>query len=172
MTSVDLGILLARTAVGATIAAHGANKVLGGGRISGTAAWFASLGMRRPLLQARLAAGTEITGGIAFALGLATPVAAAAIVGLMLVAAVTVHARVGFFIFRPGGGWEYCFLLAAVAQSVAITGPGTVSLDNSLHEALRVPLGGPMSGAVAAAGAAVATAQLALFWRPTRTSRS
>lgn len=40
----------------------------------------------------------------------------------MLVAAWTVHRKKGFLI--TSGGWEYTFVLAAAATSIAIMGPG------------------------------------------------
>src|SRR5215208_1738361 len=56
---MSYGILLLRLVLGATLAAHGAQKlfgVLGGGGPRGTVGFFARLGFRAPLLMA-LAAG-------------------------------------------------------------------------------------------------------------------
>src|SRR5580700_159519 len=90
-TTVAAGLLVVRLAVGLTIAAHGYAKIFRGGRLMGTARWFESIGMRPGRLHAPLAALTEIGGGVLFACGLFTPLAAAAILALMLVAAWTVH---------------------------------------------------------------------------------
>ena len=53
-------------------------------------------------------------------------------VGLMVVAIVTVHWKVGFFIFLPYGGWEYCATIAAIAAAIGIIGPGRISVDHAL----------------------------------------
>ena len=68
--------------------------------------------MRWPQWQARLAATTEIGAGLLMALGLLTPLAAAGMIGVMMVAIVVDHWKVGFFIFKPNQGWEYCASIA------------------------------------------------------------
>jgi len=105
---------------------HGLNKVRGPRGIAGTAGWFGSIGMRSPMLNARLAATTEIAAGVALAAGLATPIAAAAIVGMMTVAIITVHWKVGYFVFLPNQGWEYCAAIAVSAAAVALVGAGSI----------------------------------------------
>jgi putative oxidoreductase len=45
----------------------------------------------------------------------------------MLVAAVTVHIKKGFF--AQNGGYEYPFVLGIAAVAVAFTGPGSLSFD-------------------------------------------
>ncbi len=125
---MSLGLLLIRVVLGLTLAAHGYNKFFGGGRIPGTARWFDSMGMRpNGRVHALLAASSEMGGGLLFAAGLVTPLAAAAIVGLMVVAAWTVHRANGFFIVK--NGWEYNLILATAAVAVAVIGPGRYSLD-------------------------------------------
>ena len=128
---VNLGLLLIRVTLGVTLAAHGYNKFFAGGRIPGTAGWFDSMGMKpNGKVHAILAASTEVGAGILFALGLLTPLAAAGFVGLMVVAAWTVHRSSGFFIVK--GGWEYNLVLAVVPVGVALIGPGEHSLDWAL----------------------------------------
>lgn len=125
----DAAVLLLRVVVGLTVAAHGWNKFFGGGGIAGTAGWFDSMGMKpNGKVHAVLAASTEMGGGLMFALGLVTPLASAGIVGLMVVAAWTVHRKAGFFIVK--NGWEYNLVLATVAVGVATMGPGRWSLDD------------------------------------------
>ena len=43
---VSFCLLLLRITLGVMIAAHGMNKIFGGGKIAGTAAWFDSIGMK------------------------------------------------------------------------------------------------------------------------------
>lgn len=160
--TTDIALLIIRVSFGVSLAYHGWNKIFGGGGLAGTSRWFESLGMRAPALQARLAAGTEIAAGLAFAAGLLTPIAAAATVGLMLVAIATVHGRVGYFIFLPDGGWEYCAAIAAAAIAVGTAGAGEISLDHALG--IHWGWWGLLIAAVG--GATGAAAQLAAFWRP------
>jgi len=129
--NASTGLLLIRVVIGLTLAAHGYNKFFGGGRIPGTARWFDSMGMKpNGRVHAILAASTELGSGLLFAAGLLTPLAAAGFVGLMVVAAYTVHRANGFFIVKSG--WEYNLVLAAVPVGVAVTGPGRYSLDHTL----------------------------------------
>ena len=69
----------------------------------------------------------ETGGGIMLALGLATPLAAAIVVGVMTVAIVSVHLKHGFFTMQ--GGYEFPMVLGLSAVSVAFTGPGRLSAD-------------------------------------------
>jgi putative oxidoreductase len=130
MTDLALGLLILRLALGGMLITHGLNKVIGPGGLTGTARWFEGLGLRPGWLHARLAAGNELFAGLLMASGLAFPLAAAAFIGLMAVAAVTDHRGKGFFVFK--GGWEYVALIAVFAAGLACTGPGRYSADAAL----------------------------------------
>ena len=69
----------------------------------------------------------ETGAGLLLALGLATPVAAAVALSVMVVASVSAHAPKGFFVHN--GGYEYTLILGIAALSLAFTGPGPLSLD-------------------------------------------
>ncbi len=130
---MDLGLLIVRLVIGITLAAHGSQKLLGwfgGGGIAGTGPFFEQLGFRPGRLHAALAGIAETAGGLLLAAGLLTPLAAAAVIGVMGVAAGCVHWGKGFFL--QSGGFEYTLVLAAGALAVAFTGPGAISLDRSL----------------------------------------
>ncbi|MCW2498436.1 MAG: putative rane protein [Frankiales bacterium] len=160
----DLGLLLFRVVVGVVLLAHGWNHVFGGGKIAGTARWFESLGMRPGLLHAWTASVTELGAGTLLVLGLLTPFAGGAVIGVLLVAWVTNHAGNGFFIFRPGEGYEYVLVLVACGVLLACTGGGAVSLDHALNV-----FDGPgwRSASLAlAAGFGGAALTLGAFWRP------
>ncbi len=131
MSQVDIAALILRVGLGLTIALHGANKVRSAAALEGTAGWFASIGMRRPKLQARLAAGTEIGTGLLLTVGLFVPTATGALAATMLVAIAVAHRKNGFFIFNEGQGWEYCAILAAAAIALGSVGGGRISLDNA-----------------------------------------
>ena len=160
---MNLAMLMLRVGIGLTFAAHGYGKIFQGGRIPGTAGWFDSMGMKPGKLHAWMAALTEIGAGLLLALGLFTPLAAAGMVGVMVVAAWTVHRKNGFMIVREG--WEYTFVLAVVAISVATLGPMEWSIDNALG--IDDDWDGYVGLAIAAGGGVLAgVTQLALFYRP------
>ena len=163
MTSVDLGSLILRLAVGGTIMAHGWNHAFRGGRLPGTARWFESIGIRPGRVHALFATLTELGAGALLILGLLTPLAAAGVVGTMLVALVANHLKNGFFIFRPGEGYEYVLMIALVASALGALGAGGWSLDRAIG--FHVVGWGGLAVA-AGAGAAGAAALLVTSWRP------
>lgn len=155
MNSRDLGLFIARAAVGGTVAAHGFQKLFGwfgGGGPEKTAAGFSKMGFE-PAREAALAAGiAEGFGGSLLAIGAATPIAAAAVAGNMAVA-VSVHRPNGFF--ASDGGLEFPGVLGALAASFAFTGPGNISFDRILkHRYSKTWMG---IAALAAASTAAAT---------------
>jgi len=126
---MSYGLLLLRVVVGGTMFSHGAQKLFGwfgGHGLRGTAGFFESMGWRMPLAMAFLA-GLAETSGVAFALGLLTPLAALGIAVVMLNAIFVVHWRNGFF--NSNGGVEFPLTLATVAVAVAAIGPGRFSID-------------------------------------------
>ena len=127
---MDIGLLLLRLAVGLILAAHGTQKLFGwfgGPGLSATGQFFTVLGFPPGRRHALMAALGEALSGVLLALGLATPAAAAIVISVMLVAVVTVHLSKGFF--AQNGGYEYPFLLATAALTLAFTGPGSLSID-------------------------------------------
>jgi len=160
--SQNLALLVLRVSLGLMMAAHGYGKVFRGGKLAGTAAWFDSIGMRPGKLHAPLAAGSEIGSGLLLALGLFHGPAAAAMIGVMVVAGWTVHRNNGFFILNEG--WEYVFIIAVAAAALAILGPGDWSIDSATG--LADDLDGWTGLWMAVAGVIVAILQLAVFFRP------
>lgn len=125
-----LGLLLARLAFGLAFASHGTQKLFGwfgGHGAKGTAGFFESLGFPVPLVMAVAAGLGEIVGGFLLALGWLGPVGPAIIIGVMVVAGVSVHLRNGFY--AQSGGYEMAFLYSAAALAFAFAGPGSLSLD-------------------------------------------
>jgi putative oxidoreductase len=134
---MDFGILILRVVVGLTLAAHGAQKLFGwfgGPGLETTGQGMAALGFHPGRRHALMAGLTESGAGLLLAVGLVTPVAAAAVLAVMLVAAVSVHVKQGFFI--TSGGYEYNLLLGMAGLTIAFTGPGAWSLDALLGYAL------------------------------------
>lgn len=128
-----VGVLVLRVLVGVPFSMHGFQKLFGwfgGGGLEGTGGWFRSLGFGDGKTAAIMAGTSEITGGLGLALGLLTPFAAAAMIGTMTTAALVNNAENGFWSAKKG--WELNGYLIVVAATVAIAGPGTVSLDHAL----------------------------------------
>jgi putative oxidoreductase len=161
----NLALLVLRCTVGVVMLAHGINHIFRGGKIAGTGRWFESLGMKPGTLHAWLASLTEVGAGLSLILGLLTPLGAAGVVGTMSVAWITNHRKNGFFIFRPGEGYEYVMTLTFCGIAIGALGAGEWSLDNALD--LFEPFPGAQGLAIAAlAGGGGAAALLAGFWRP------
>jgi putative oxidoreductase len=139
ISSRDLGVLLVRLGVGATLAAHGGQKVFGwfdGPGLDATAAGFDAMGFRPGRTNALAAGVSEIGSGALLAAGLATPAAGAAAAGTMIVAS-AVHGPNGFFAQK--GGYEYSAILGLTAVGVALAGPGRLSLDHATGELFNRP---------------------------------
>lgn len=138
-TSAVVARTVIRVAIGSVLFAHGAQKLFGmfgGGGPDGTGKFFESVGIK-PGRDAAVAAGIgEAGGGVALALGLATPVGAAAAAATMAVAG-SQHVDNGFF--NSDGGYEHPMTLGLVAASFLIGGPGPVSLDNALGNIFNRP---------------------------------
>jgi len=157
----DLGLLVARLALGASYASHGAQKAFGsfdGPGPQGAAAFMESLGFKPGAKYAEAASYGEITAGTLIALGLGGPIGPAMLICGMLVAQTTVHAKNGFYAAK--GGIEVGVLYAAGALALASSGYGKLSLDHLLG--LDRKLGNPPFKALAlAAGVAAGDAALA-----------
>jgi putative oxidoreductase len=129
---MDLALLILRLVVGLLFAGHGAQKlfgVFGGGGLDSTAGTFDSIGLRPGWLHARAAGTAEFAGGLLIALGLFTPFAAAALIGVMIAAILTVHAKNG--IWNTNQGYEFNLVMIAAVLALAGAGAGAWSLDNA-----------------------------------------
>ncbi len=145
----SIGLLLLRLSVGGTLMAHGYPKLFGGPgkevperalkvlgpnwksftENSGPQAFAAGLekmGVPYPLAGAYLSGGTELFGGLALVLGFKTRLVALPIIANMATAIWKVHWKNGFF---GQGGFELPGSLAAGAATLALTGPGAISID-------------------------------------------
>jgi putative oxidoreductase len=157
---MDIGLLLLRLTVGLTLAAHGAQKLFGwfgGPGLDVTGQFFEPLGFYPGRRHALMAGLVETTGGVLLALGFLTPVPAAFVFSVMLVATVSVHIKKGFFI--ASGGYEYNLVLGLAGLTFAFTGPGALSLDGLLGLALNGGFWGAAAFAVGLLGGAFQLAQ-------------
>lgn len=139
MTATGLGLLIIRAVAGGVFAAHGAQKAFGWWSGPGFAGWrgaMVRMGIRPAAFWAVVSMAAELVGGALLALGLLTPLAAAALVGQVVVIIVQVHLPKGFW--NSKGGVEYALTLGAIALSLVIMGGGRISLDGALGLAYPV----------------------------------
>src|SRR5215208_4175437 len=149
VAGVSAGLLVGRLVLGLAMAAHGSQKLFGwfgGYGLAGTGGFFEQLGFRPGRAYAAAAAGAEV------ARGLLGPIGPALILSVMVVAAVTVHWKGGFF--AQSNGVEVPALYAAGAVALALAGPGLFSLDAALGlEWLSTPRIAAAALAIGVAGA-------------------
>jgi putative oxidoreductase len=130
--------LIVRLALAVVFLAHGGQKVFGwfgGPGLAGTIAMFRGMGV--PPAAAVTAALIEFLGGWALLLGFLARPAALGIIVIMAVAIAKVHAKHGFFLQGKGGpGFEFNFVLIAMALSILVGGAGILSLDHRIWLAM------------------------------------
>jgi len=85
---------------------------------------------------------------------------------VMLVAWITNHLKNGFFIFRPGEGWEYVMVLTVSGLLLAAVGPGGWSIDNAVGHDLTTLWGWKGLVIAVVAGAGGTALLLLTSWRP------
>ena len=159
-----MGQLLIRVTIGVLLVGHGAQHALGwfgGYGADGTGGWLEGFGFPQGRRLAVLLGASEIGAGVLLGAGFVVPLAAAAIVGVALAAALTDHSGKGPWIWK--GGWEYVLVLGVVAVATVFAGPGAVSVDHLVGWSLA---GTGWGIAAAAAGLASGGAALALRHAP------
>lgn len=102
---------------------------------SGTAEWFAGMGMPFPTLNAYLAGITEFLGVILLTLGLGTRIIAIPMIITMLVAIFTVHIDHGFS--AASNGFEIPFYFIIFLFTLIVYGPGRISVDHLISKRRR-----------------------------------
>lgn len=166
MGAFDWALFALRAGAGLILVAHGLNAVKT--RDFATKR-FATNGFKYPNLQWYASVSTQIGAGILLIIGLLTSVAAAGLIAVMFEAFWTVHRTRGFFIFKPGVGWEFVALLGLVGFVIATLGPGEGSIDHALG--IAVDLDGAFGFSIGVWGLALAVAHLIAFYRPSTASK-
>ena len=150
----DVGLLLLRFAVGATMIQAGLSKALDFGAV---VAFMESSGWRMPTFAAALVTATETAGGILLLFGLLTPLAAAGVLAAMIDAWL-VNVSGAAFWSEP---FNVPFLTAFAATALLFTGAGAYSLDAKLFGRHRWP--GVISVGLLVIGIAAAVATWVLL---------
>jgi putative oxidoreductase len=155
--TLDLGLLILRVSVGAIVLVHGLQKLTGwfdGPGLSGFQEIVAGAGYDQARLLSILGAVGEVAGGALLILGLATPLAGAAVVAVMINAwLVRQVAEPGLQFFAPSGV-EYETLLVLAAAAIILTGPGRIAVDGGRGWARRPFIGSFLALAIGVGGAA------------------
>jgi putative oxidoreductase len=155
---MKLGLTALRWVIGLLFFGHGTQKLFGwfgGHGPEATAQFFETLGLRPGRRHATAAGAAEAGGGVLVALGLFTPAAAAALIGVMSTAIRKVHMKNGPWV--TNGGYEYNLVLIAALVALADVGPGEASLDHALGLEIKGPLVALLALAGGVAGSAVLT---------------
>jgi putative oxidoreductase len=130
---MDFGLFVLRLVVGGLFIGHGTQKLFGwfgGYGVEGTGGFMESLGYRPGKHFAVLGGVAEAGGGLLLFLGLFTPLAVAAIVGVMINAIFSVHVENGPW--AQNNGYEYPLVAAVAAAAIALGDGGAAALDHAL----------------------------------------
>src|SRR5436190_19282313 len=121
---MNFGLFILRVVVGGLFIGHGTQKLFGwfgGHGPEGVGRFLDSLGYQPGRRMAVLTGLAEAGGGALFAIGLLTPLGAAAIIGVMVNAIVAVHMKNG--VWNDNGGVELPTVYSTAATAVAFVGP-------------------------------------------------
>ncbi|HIN64697.1 MAG TPA: DoxX family protein [Candidatus Obscuribacterales bacterium] len=124
----SVGLLLLRLVAGAGMFMHGYPK------LAHATSWMGADSWAPGWLQA-MAVFSEVGGGLFLALGLLTPIACFAILGVMTTAMFSVHFPAGHpFVAKSGPSYESALLYFAIAFSYLMVGPGQFAIDALLFK--------------------------------------
>lgn len=158
--TLDLGLFILRLVVGGTFLYHGLQKLtgwFGGMGLDGTKQMVEQSGWKHPSIAAALVTAGEVGGGALLILGLATPLAAGAVLAVMLDAWMFKQGLAPDFQYDQGkGAVELDTILAGAAIAIIFTGPGRWALDRGRSWAVR-PGAGSVVVVILAFAAAIFT---------------
>jgi uncharacterized membrane protein YphA (DoxX/SURF4 family) len=146
----DLGLLILRVGLGATMIQAGLIKALDFGTTTG---YMESAGWRVPTLAAAMVTTAEAAGGVALLLGLLTPLAACAVTAAMIDAWAATVSSTAFW----ADPVSVPFVTAFGAAALLFTGAGAYSLDSRFLGRSRWPALVSAALFLVAVAAAVAT---------------
>ncbi len=133
MSVVSVVFTVMRMIIGLLFFGHGSQKLFGWFEGNG---WPQTVKMTESMkfwpanFWAGVLALSEFVGGICLFLGFLTPIAAALIIGVMIMAILKVHAPKG--LWNSQGGFEFPLVVIAAATLIGVSDPGIYSLDHAL----------------------------------------
>ena len=142
-----LGLLILRVGLGATLIAHGLQKLFGwwgGSGLHGFKNSLSDVGYQHADVLAYVSAGGELVSGTLLVLGLFTPIAAAGALAFLingLLATVSARPHTHTFTYFLPDGHEYQISLIVMAVAVILAGPGRYGLDAGRGWATRPFIG-------------------------------
>ncbi|WP_327120176.1 DoxX family protein [Nocardia sp. NBC_01730] len=143
--TLDLGLFLLRLVVGGTFLYHGLQKLAGwfhGPGLDGTRDMMERGGWDHPTVSTILVTAGEVGGGALLVLGLATPLAAGAVLAVILDAWAWKQGMAPGFQYKAGpGSVELESILAGISAVIILTGPGRWSFDRNRGWATRPSAG-------------------------------
>ena len=128
---MDAGLFLLRALLAVVLGVHAAQKWWGwfnGPGLDASAEIFRRLGQVPPRPMVRLAATMELLAGCLLLLGVGTPLGAVIAAATLAAAGAAQVLATGALANAKGGG-EYPFVIALIAATIGVIGPGSVSLD-------------------------------------------
>jgi putative oxidoreductase len=125
----DLALLILRLALAAVLLYHGTPKLMNFGA---TVSAFQGMGLPVPSLTAAFALLAEVAGGLLILLGVAVDLAGLLVIIDMLGAIALVHWPNGFDFSK--GGWEHPFTVLAMALTLALAGPGRLTVGKQNYK--------------------------------------
>ena len=137
----DMALAVLRVITGLVLAGHGAQKAIGAFGGQGLVAWTGAADRMRfhpARFWAYASAYGELLGGVAFAVGFLTPLAAAVLAVDMLVAIWKVHWAKGFWVTK--GGYEYALVMFCIFAVVGLVGVTAYSVDELIGLAPYAPV--------------------------------
>ncbi|MGW2666406.1 DoxX family protein [Nocardia tengchongensis] len=155
--TLDLGLLLLRLVIGGTFIYHGLQKLTGwfhGPGLDGIKTAMEGGGWKHVDIAVPMLIAGEIGGGVLVIVGLATPLAAAALLAVILDAWMWKQNMVpGFQYSAKTNSTEFESVLIGLTAVLILTGPGRYSIDRNRAWSTR-----PFLGSIAAFVVAVAAA--------------
>ncbi len=123
-STTHLALLILRVMVGVVFIYHGGTDIFGSGTMSAFADKLAADGVPVPTVSAWAAKASELICGVLLVVGLFVHIAVIPLIGVMVVAILTVHGHAFSIGNKPVPGMEYNLVLISAMVAIGILGPG------------------------------------------------
>ena len=123
-STTHLALLILRVMVGVVFIYHGGNTIFSSGGMTGFAENLRGMEIPAPTVAAWMAKGSELICGVLLVVGLFVHIAVIPLIGVMVVAILTVHGHAFSIGNKPVPGMEYNLVLISAMVAIGILGPG------------------------------------------------